>query len=275
MKKYKELYEEGKQRHEEALQRYQEDHTDEMEIINLHKKCNKKIRKVSQPKKASWSDEPKKVTELIDNLSEVEQKSKKADGKKAPTKVGQKVKKIPQPKKVPKTPEFVGTDSDDSDDEQGLTAKQPQKASKAPEFVDIGSSPEDEQEPTAEQPQKASKIPGGSDDESPQETSPGPVYKELTKKLLIESDPEDLEDAQDIEGDAGDKRRSAPPVSTSPQETSSGSVHKEQTKKLPATGCTPTTSCNHTLTSGIGKVKQCRFNASDETGKFCHHHKQT
>ena len=41
MKKYKDLYEEEKQRHEEALQRYQEDHMDEMEIINLHKRCNK------------------------------------------------------------------------------------------------------------------------------------------------------------------------------------------------------------------------------------------
>ena len=41
MKKYKDPYEEEKQRHEEALQKYQEDHTDEMEIINLHKKCNK------------------------------------------------------------------------------------------------------------------------------------------------------------------------------------------------------------------------------------------
>ena len=42
MKKYKELYEEEKQRDEEALQRYQEDHTDEMEMIKPHKKCNKK-----------------------------------------------------------------------------------------------------------------------------------------------------------------------------------------------------------------------------------------
>ena len=50
MKKYKDFYEEEKQRHEEALERYQEDHVDEMEIINLHKKCNKKARKVSHPK---------------------------------------------------------------------------------------------------------------------------------------------------------------------------------------------------------------------------------
>ena len=42
MKKCKDLYEEEKQRHEGALQKYQEDHMDEMEIINLHKRCNKK-----------------------------------------------------------------------------------------------------------------------------------------------------------------------------------------------------------------------------------------
>ena len=46
MKKYKELYKEEKQRHGETLQRYQEDHADEMEIIKPHKKCNKKDRKV-------------------------------------------------------------------------------------------------------------------------------------------------------------------------------------------------------------------------------------
>ena len=41
MKNYRHLYEEEKRRHEEVLQRYQEDHMDEMEIINLHKRCNK------------------------------------------------------------------------------------------------------------------------------------------------------------------------------------------------------------------------------------------
>ena len=30
-----------KQRYEEALQRYQEDHMDKVEIINLHNRCNK------------------------------------------------------------------------------------------------------------------------------------------------------------------------------------------------------------------------------------------
>ena len=51
---------------------------DEMEIINLHKRCNKKA---PQPKKAlSKSDEPKKAPkspEFIDDLSEEEQKPKK------------------------------------------------------------------------------------------------------------------------------------------------------------------------------------------------------
>ena len=61
MKKYKDLYQEEKQRHEEVLQRYQEDHMDEMEIISLHKRCNKKARKVPQLKKASpKSDDLKK-----------------------------------------------------------------------------------------------------------------------------------------------------------------------------------------------------------------------
>ena len=59
MKKYRVLYEEEKQRHEEVLQRYQED---EMEIINLNKKG--KAKKASaQPKEAPRSpEEPKKAS---------------------------------------------------------------------------------------------------------------------------------------------------------------------------------------------------------------------
>ena len=52
MKKYRDLYEEEKERHEEALQRCQEDNMDEMEIINLHRRCNKKARKTPRSKKA-------------------------------------------------------------------------------------------------------------------------------------------------------------------------------------------------------------------------------
>ena len=43
MRKYKDLYKEEKQQQEEALQRHQEYHMDEMEIFNLHKKCNKRL----------------------------------------------------------------------------------------------------------------------------------------------------------------------------------------------------------------------------------------
>ena len=44
---------------------------DEMEIISLHKRCNRKAKKVSQPKKtSSKSDEPKKVSGLIDDPGE-------------------------------------------------------------------------------------------------------------------------------------------------------------------------------------------------------------
>ena len=77
MKKDKGIYEEEKRRHEEAQQRYEEDHIGEMEIISLHNRCNKKVR---QPKKAPFkSDEPKKVPEsreFIDDPSEEEQNSK-------------------------------------------------------------------------------------------------------------------------------------------------------------------------------------------------------
>ena len=64
-----------------------------MEIINLHKRCNKKV---PQPKKAPFkSDGPKeapKSLEYIDNLSEEEQKSKKKRWKKDCYKVRKKVK---------------------------------------------------------------------------------------------------------------------------------------------------------------------------------------
>ena len=117
MKKYKDFYKEEKQWHEEALQRYQKDHADEMEIINLHKKCNKKAWKVSQ-KASPQSDEPKKASPKSDGPKKVlgpreeGQKPKKAssNGKKTTTKAGKKV-----PKKAPKSPQFI----DSSEEEEG------------------------------------------------------------------------------------------------------------------------------------------------------------
>ena len=138
MKKYKDLYEKVKQRHEEALQRYQEDHTDEMKIINLHQKCKKKARKVSQPKKALSisdeprkasksfkSDEPTKVSGPIDDPSEEEQKPKKAVGKKTATKAG---------KKAPKSPEFIDS-SEESEEEEGPAQDDQNK--KIPPFLGV------------------------------------------------------------------------------------------------------------------------------------------
>ena len=72
-----------------------------------------------------------------------------------------------------------------------------------------------------------------------------------------------LQKASKIPGRSGDE---------DPQETSPGPVHKESARpaeKLPAASCT------HILISGVRKGKQCRFKASDKTGKFCYHHKQT
>ena len=122
MKKYEDLYEEEKRRHEEALQRYQEDHMDEMKIINLHKRCSK-AGKAPQPKKAPKSpksDEPKKVLGspgLTDDPGEEEQSPKKAsrssDGKKTAARTRKKVKKTPQPKKGPKSTKFINSSKEE------------------------------------------------------------------------------------------------------------------------------------------------------------------
>ena len=152
MEKYKDLYGEEKQRHEEALQRYQKDYMDKMEIISLHKRCNKKAKKVSQPKKASpKSDEPKKVSGPIDDPIEEEQNPKKAGGKNTTTKTGKKVKKASQAKKAPNTPEFVDTGLDDTDQEQERVVNKPQIVPKAPEFVDTGTDNEQNDNPKKQQ----------------------------------------------------------------------------------------------------------------------------
>ena len=89
MKKYRDLYEEEKRTYEEALQRYQEDHMDEMEIINLLKSCNNKVRKIARPKNApklSKSDDPRDDEQ--------------------------------NPKKAPKSPEFIESDHSGKEEEE-------------------------------------------------------------------------------------------------------------------------------------------------------------
>ena len=85
---------------------------DEMKVINLHKRCNKKARKAPQLKKAPKSpksDKPKKTPEspeFIDISSKEEQRPKKASNheERTTTKAVKKVKKTPQPEKAPKSP---------------------------------------------------------------------------------------------------------------------------------------------------------------------------
>ena len=81
-------------------------------------------RPVSQPKKScksTKSDELKKVpgsAGFIDEGQRVKKASGSDDGKKIATKAGKKVKKTLQPTKAPKSPEFVDTGSEDSDDKK-------------------------------------------------------------------------------------------------------------------------------------------------------------
>ena len=95
---------------------------DKMEIISLQKRCKKRARKVPRPKKApklSKSDEPKKVSGIIDDPSEEEQKPKKvsrsSDGKKTATKAGKKVKKTSQSKKAPKSLEVIESEEEEEE----------------------------------------------------------------------------------------------------------------------------------------------------------------
>ena len=193
---------------------------------------------------------------------------------------------VKKPQKAPKTPEF-DTDLDDLDDEQEPIVKQFQKASKTSEC----SSTEDEQEPTVKQPQKAPKTPGSVDtdpDDSDNEQGPAanyqrymvmyntkdeqePAIKNLQKASTITKFVDTGPSAEDEQKPVVKKLQKASKIhDEDPQEISP--VHKESArpaKKLPAASCT------HILTSGISKGNQCWFKASDKTGKFCHHHKQT
>ena len=124
MKKYRDLYEEDKRRHEETLQRYQEDHMDEMEIIGLHKKCNKKVKKTPQLKKApksSKSDEP--MPEFVgtgpgDDDQKPKNASRPGDGENDATKAGKKLKRPHSQKKAPKSPEFIDSSEEEEEPPQ-------------------------------------------------------------------------------------------------------------------------------------------------------------
>ena len=135
------------------------------------------------------------------------------------------------------------------DDEQ---ERQPKKVSKTTGCSDDEQRPavkcivmystEDEQEPTVKQPQKALKASEFVDDE-----------QEPAVKCIVTYSTEDEQE----------------PVVKQPQKPSPALVKPAKIPNFAAA------SCAYIITKGVRKGKQCKFRLSDETGKFCHHHKQT
>ena len=148
-----------------------------MKIINLHKKCNKTkavAKTASEVPKSEhhlflreqfdeitgedrkdyrsivsrrWKDikeDPARLSEYNDRAGQMQNEAEESGDDSQNEKMMADRPTAKHLKKVPKTPEFVDTDSDDTNNEQGPAAKQPQKASKILEFVDTGS--DDEQE---------------------------------------------------------------------------------------------------------------------------------
>ena len=108
------------------------------------------------------------------------------------------------PQEAPKSPEFVDTCLDNSDDEQERVVKNPQKAPKSPEFVDTDSGTKDEQEPVVRHLQKVPKIPKFVDTESSIEDEQESTLKQpqkVSKTLgLIETGPEDKDPKKHLQG---------------------------------------------------------------------------
>ena len=235
-----------------------------MEIINLHKKCNKTKTVVKTAPKApksghhlflrkqldemtgedrknyrsivsrGWKEikkDPARLTEYNDRARQMQNEAEELGDDSQNKKTMADRPKTKHLEKVPKTPEFVDTDSDDRDDKQGPASKQLKKGSKTPEFVDTG--PHDSDDEQERQPKKASKTSEYPDDEQE------PAVKKVQKATKIP------------------KFVDTTPGNEDPQEASPG----ELTKKLPATSCT------HIMTYAVRRDKQCRLKASDKMGK--------
>ena len=163
------------------MQRYQENHIDEIEIINLHKRCNntKTAAKTGGKiaKKAPKSGYHLSLREQLDKITGEDQKNycsivsrMRKDVKEDPIRLSvyndraRQIRNekpgdyflktmaersaVRQPQKAPKTPTFVDTDLYDSDDDQERVAEKPQESTKVPKFVNTDSDDsDDEQEP--------------------------------------------------------------------------------------------------------------------------------
>ena len=266
-----------------------------MEIISLHKRCNKTdIKAVAKtaPKAPKsryhlflreqldemtgedrknyrsivsrrWKEikeDPARLSAYNDRARQIKNKAKEPgdDSQNEKTVVDRPAVRLPQ--EAPKIPKFVDTNLDDSDDEQERVVKKPQKEPKSPEFVDTDLDDSgNEQEPVLKKPKKAPKSPEFVDTDSSTEDEQGPTVKQpqkVSKNLRLTDTGPDDKDAH---------------------ETSPGPVHKEPVKpakRLLAANCTSAASCTHILTSSVRKGKQCRLKASDETDKFCNYHKR-
>ena len=142
-----------------------------MEIISLHKRCNKTdIKTVAKtaPKAPKsryhlflreqldemtgedrknyrsivsrrWKEikeDPARLSAYNDRVRQIKNKAKELgdDSQNEKTVVDRPAVRLPQ--EAPKIPKFVDTNLDDSDDEQERVVKKPHKAPKSPEFVD-------------------------------------------------------------------------------------------------------------------------------------------
>ena len=144
---------------------------DEMEIINLHKRCNKtgikavvktapKVPKsrchlflrerldemtgedrknyqiIASRRWEEIKEDPARLSAYNDRARQMKNEAEKPgdDSQNQKTVVDRPAVRLPQ--KAPKIPKFVDTGLNGSDDEQERVVKKPQKAPKSPEFVD-------------------------------------------------------------------------------------------------------------------------------------------
>ena len=120
---------------------------------------------------------------------------------------------------------------------------------------------DNEQERVVKQPQKSPKTSEFLDTGSDNEQGPAVNYHRCVVMYSTE----------DEEEPAVKKLQKASKIhDEGPQETSPGEAHKESSK---AAKMLSAASCTLILTSGVGK--QYIFKASDKTGKFYLHYKQT
>ena len=170
MKKYRDLYKEEKRQHEETLQRYQEDHMDEMKIINLHQRCNKTDTKAAAKTGAKAAPKAPRsgyhlfMRELLDEMTGEDRKSYR----RIVLRRWKEIKEDPErlsayndmARQMKNEAEKLGDDSSvhKKTVAERPAVKQSQKESKTPELVDTGSGNKD-----------------------PKKTSPEPVHKEPAK----------------------------------------------------------------------------------------------